>query len=187
MGQSQWRSTLAHLKAVLTPLQAILLLRIAIAGSDSHDNGRLVCFQKPVWLVKHMQKMGGGPHTKSKKNIQSQLRRECPGFPSVSTSPKSGVQGTSTSLTSLAMSRVRTKGIMISTFFRPISPRTIFTALRVIDSWWRAMTMEAVCLGTCVCILSLLDIHVIRYMIWVIYLMNREVAWRLQLPHIPTE
>ena len=34
----------------------------------------------------------------------------------------------STSLTSLAISRVRTKGIMISTFFRPISPRTIFTA-----------------------------------------------------------
>mmetsp|Transcript_5225 Transcript_5225/g.12426 ORF Transcript_5225/g.12426 Transcript_5225/m.12426 type:complete len:227 (+) Transcript_5225:257-937(+) len=33
-----------------------------------------------------------------------------------------------TSLTSLAMSRVRTNGIMISTFFRPISPRTIFTA-----------------------------------------------------------
>ena len=33
----------------------------------------------------------------------------------------------STSLTSFAISRVRTKGIM-STFFRPISPRTIFTA-----------------------------------------------------------
>ena len=45
-----------------------------------------------------------------------------------------------TSLTSLAISKVRTKGIIISTFFKPISPRTIFTA-------WHSQTAAGFFLG----------------------------------------